>query len=418
MNNDPKTSLLEDVWLQVFILLLIVSGVFSLHFMMHPAQAAQPVPQASPVRTGGTPITEAQPAPARAAPVSAPLEARPEPVRQEAPAEAAEKPATPKTAGRWVVGKPGGAGVNCSSLGDAVSQAADGDSIVVQPGSYEVSILASKSLTISGGGSSPDEVELTNSLSPTFAIAGGRMVMQNLTIANTSEVDYWALSVSRASLVLRNVNIKSSGKGVRVQGADLDASDCEFEASSGLSISGKSKVKLTGVSVTGSVIGISAQDSSADLQLDDSHISGGGGAGLRVSDGAWARVSGTTISGNRYAGVMVASGAEVRVSNSQLTGNGECGAYIEENGKLVLEKVTLTRNKCGVGFAGAGALDVRGNKFADNSMGAIAVSPLQGDQAVITGSGNSGLLVPGEKRPAAKKRAATAAENEDGRSEE
>jgi len=105
---------------------------------------------------------------------------------------------------------------------------------------------------------------------------------------------------------------------------------------------------------------------------------------------------------------MVASGAEVRVSNSKLTNNGECGGYIEENGKLVLEQVTLTRNKCGVGFAGAGTLEARGNKFADNSMGAIAVSPLQGDKAIITGAGNTGLLVPGEKRPAAKKRAARA----------
>ena len=99
------------------------------------------------------------------------------------------------------------------------------------------------------------------------------------------------------------------------------------------------------------------------------------------------------------------------------TGNGECGAYIEENGKLVLEKVTLTRNKCGVGFAGAGTLEARNNKFADNSLGAVAVSPLQGDKAVITGSGNSGLLVPGEKRPAAKKRAAAAEDEETGSEE-
>lgn len=412
MSNDPKMSVLEDVWMQVFTLLLIVSGVFSLHYMLRPAQAAQPLLPAE--------------LPAAALPVQArvPLAEAPEPARQ-VPAAAAplpaaepEKPAAPKTPGRWVVGKDGAPGVNCASLGAAVASAADGDSIVVQPGSYEVSVLTSKSLTISGGGSSPDAVELTNSLNPTFAIAGGRMVMQNLTVANTSDAEYWALSVARAALVLRNVNVKSSGKGVKVQGADLDAADCEFDASAGLSVSGKSKVKLTGVSITGRVVGISAQDSLADLQLDDSHISGGGGVGLRVSDGAWARVSGTTISGNRYAGIMVASGAEVRVAKSQLTGNGECGAYIEENGKLVLEKVTLTRNKCGVGFAGAGTLEVRGNKFADNSMGAIAVSPLQGDKALITGSGNSGLLVPGEKRPAAKKRAAPAAEEEEGTSEE
>ncbi|OIO04212.1 MAG: hypothetical protein COX65_06560 [Elusimicrobia bacterium CG_4_10_14_0_2_um_filter_56_8] len=393
MSADPKATLLEDVWLQVFVLLLIVSGVFSLHYMLHSPQAMQPAPPA------------ALPSAALPARAGAPL---PGPVSQSAPAAAEEKPALPKTPGRWVVGKAGAPGVNCASLGDAVARAADGDSVVVQPGTYDVSVLTSKSLTISGGGSSPEAVELTNSLNPTFAVSGGRVEMKNLTIANTSDVDYWALSVTRGTMVLSGVKIKSSSKGVKVQGANLEASDCEFEGSAGLSVSGKSRVKLTDVSVTGRLIGISAQDALADLQLESSQISDGGGAGLRVSDGAWARVSGTTISGNRYAGIMVASGAEVRVSNSKLTNNGECGGYIEENGKLVLEQVTLTRNKCGVGFAGAGTLEARGNKFADNSMGAIAVSPLQGDKAIITGAGNTGLLVPGEKRPAAKKRAARA----------
>ena len=402
MSTDQKTSALEDVWLQVFSLLLIVSGIFSLHYMLRPAQAGQqPAPPVSlpaavqPALARGTPLAEVLPALAHTA----------APVTAAAPPEAApEKPADPRTPGRWVVGNDGNAAINCASLGDAVARAADGDSIVIRPGTYEVSVLTSKSLTISGGGRTPGEVELTNPLNPTFAVSGGRVVMQNLTLTNSSQVDYWALSVSRAALVLRNVNIRSSGKGLRLLGADLEASDCAIEAGAAVAVSGKSRVKLTSVSLTGRVIGISMQDSSADLQLDNSRVSGGGGAGLRVSDGAWARISGTTISGNRYAGIMVASGAEVRVSRSQLTGNGECGAYIEENGKLVLEKVTLTRNKCGVGFAGAGSLEARGNKFSDNTLGAVAVSPLQGDKALITGGGNSGLLVPGEKRAAAKKR--------------
>ncbi len=407
MSADPKQLVLEDVWIQVFALLLIISGIFSLHYMLRPVQAlpqaAPALPAAAaPAQARGTPLAEALPELAQEAAAAARA--------QEVPAG---KPAAPAAPGRWVVGGDGGPGVNCTSLGEAVSRAAEGDTIVLRPGTYEVSVLTSKPLTITGGGSSPEEVQLTNSLNPTFAIDGGRMVMENLTIANASQVDYWALSVTRAALVLRNVNVKSSGKGVKVQDADLEASDCEFEAGAALSVAGKSKAKLTGVSMTGSVLGVSVQDSLADLQLDGCHISGGGGAGLRVSDGAWARVNGTTISGNRYAGIMVGSGAEVRVSKSQLTGNGECGVYIEENGKLVLEKVTLTRNKCGVGFAGAGSLEARGSKFADNTLGAVAVSPLEGDKALITGYGNSGLLVPGEKRPAAKKRAAAAAADEE-----
>lgn len=415
MSTGNKMSVFEDVWLQVLTLLLIVSGIFSLHFMLRPAQALQPALPASlpaalpaavqPAPATGTPTVDAQPAPARAAAPAAVAGPNAAP---------GEKFAAPRTPGRWVVGNDGDPAINCASLGDAVARAADGDSIVVRPGTYEVSVLTSKSLTISGGGRTPGEVELTNPINPTFAISGGRMVMQNLTIANNSQVDYWALSVSQAALVLRNVNIRSSGKGLRLLDSELEATDCAVEAGTAVFISGKSRAKLTGVALTGRVIGISLQDTLADLQLENSRISGGGGAGIRVSDGAWARILGTAISGNRYAGIMVASGAEVRVSRSQLTGNGECGAYIEENGKLVLEKVTLTRNKCGVGFAGAGSLEVRGNKFADNTLGAVAVSPLQGDKALITGGGNSGLLVPGEKRPAAKKRTT----EEDAESEE
>lgn len=415
MSTDPNTSVIEDVWIQVFALLLIVSGVFSLHYMLRPAQPAQqPVPAlqglSQAAQSRGVPLAAALPA-------AAPQEEPAAPVQQPAPAEA--KPADKKTPGRLVVSADAGPGVNFTKLSEAITSASDGDTITLRPGKYETSVLTSKSLTITGGGSSPEDVELTYSVNPTFALDGGHMVMENLTIANTSQVDYWAVSVTRASLVLRNVNLKSTVKGLKVQDGDLDASDCDIDSTAGISVSGKSTVKLNGVSVTGRVIGISVEDSATDVQLDGSHISGGGGAGLRASNGAWVKINSTTISNNRYAGIMVGSGAEVRVAKSQITGNGECGAYVEENGKLVMEKVTLTRNKCGVGFAGAGSLEARNNKFADNSMGAIAVSPLEGDKALITGSGNAGLLVPGEKRPAAKKPAAKkAADASDDGSEE
>jgi hypothetical protein len=391
-------SVIEDVWVQLFALLLIISGIFSLHYMLR--------------RDRGISASPSSQTAAPASPVSAPLPDDARAAAAQVPAPAAAAPA-PKIAGRWVVAAQKGGDVDFTSLGEALSRAVNGDVIILRPGTYDASLLTSKSLTITGGGVSPDQVILTNSINPTFAVGGGWVVMENMTISNTSRANYAALSVYNASLVLRNVKVTSSGYGLRVQDADLEVSDSELEGVITLSISGKSKVKLTGVSLTSGLSTIKAEGAGAHLQIESSSIRHGGGVGLEAGKFASVSMSGTTISGNRYVGVMINSGAEVRIAKSRIEDNRECGAFLTGGGKLILEQVSLARNKCGVSFAGPGTLEAWNSGFSQNSMGAVAIPSSLGDSAVVRGSGNIGLLTPGEKPARSKKRAKAAYEEEE-----
>ncbi len=399
MSENRDISVIADVWVQVFTLLLIVSAVFSLHYLLAaPPAAAPPAAPAAAEGTAPDPAPQAapQPAPAAAAPAATPAA----PVSAAAPAAA-----SPADRVQWVVSKES---EKRTTLGSVIAMARDGDTILVQPGRYDVSALIGKSLTITGGGASPAEVELTHAFSPTLSVNGGDLTLRNLTIGNTATLEHWTLSISRGKLNMRGVRLKSSVKGLKAVDSSVEASDCEFDAETAVFVSGRSNARFSDVSLTGSYIGLRVEDGTAEVLLEDSIVSKGG-TGIVAAGGARVEIKGTTVSGHTAYALAAGSGAEIRVKDSSLTENADCAAFIHDtDGRVVLEKVLLRRNKCGVQFAGKGSLDVRLSRFRDNSMGAVALSPLQGDLAVITGHGNEGFTVPGEKKPAARKRAAAA----------
>lgn len=408
MSGDRDISVIADVWVQVFTLLLIVSAVFSLHYLLAVPPAA--VPPAAPAagtgsRTGDPPAASAE----GTSPVPVQAETpRPAPQASHQPAPAASAPAAASPADRvqWVVSKES---EKRTTLGSVIAMARDGDTILIQPGRYDVSALIGKSLTITGGGASPAEVELTHAFSPTLSANGGDLTLRNLTIGNTATLDLWALSVAGGKLSMRGVRLKSSVKGLKAVDSSVEASDCEFDGETAVFVSGRSSARFSDVSITGGYIGLRAEDGTTEVLVEDSIVSKGG-TGIVAADSARVRINGTTVSGHTAYALAAGSGAEIRVKDSSLTENADCAAFIHDtDGRVILEKVLLRRNKCGVQFAGKGTLDVRLSRFRDNSLGAVALSPLQGDLAVITGYGNEGFTVPGEKKPAAGKRAAGAA---------
>ena len=411
MSADRDISVLADVWVQVFTLLLIVSAVFSLHYLLAVPPAAPAAADGTGHRSGDAPAAAAErtsPAPvqaeARPAPQAAPQPAPPAAAPSATPA-AAPAAASPADRVQWVISKES---EKHTTLGSVIAMARDGDTILVQPGRYDVSALIGKSLTITGGGASPAEVELTHAFSPTLSVNGGDLTLRNLTIGNTATLEHWTLSISRGKLNMRGVRLKSSVKGLKAVDSSVEASDCEFDAETAVFVSGRSNARFSDVSLTGSYIGLRVEDGTAEVLLEDSIVSKGG-TGIVAAGGARVEIKGTTVSGHTAYALAAGSGAEIRVKDSSLTENADCAAFIHDtDGRVVLEKVLLRRNKCGVQFAGKGSLDVRLSRFRDNSMGAVALSPLQGDLAVITGHGNEGFTVPGEKKPAARKRAAAA----------
>ncbi|MCX5796074.1 MAG: right-handed parallel beta-helix repeat-containing protein [Elusimicrobia bacterium] len=371
--SQPSAS--EDVWMQLFALLAIVSGILCAH---HYWQRSLPGPAA----LAATPLVVTA-APSEAAAPSAPPPAAPASV--------------PRTAGRWVVDPKMGADADCSSLGAAVAGAREGDVIVLKPGTYNEGVQISKSLTLSGDGVSPDQVVLTHSGPQTMAVSNGRVTLDNLSLTNTGLKSYWVISLAMGRLTLRNVRFRSAGQGLLVVDGTLDASDCDFDGRTALSVSGKSKVRLVHATLTGEESAVSADGGGVDLRIESSRIQDSRGTGLEASRFALVRMNDVTLSGNVSAAVAIRSGAEVRITQAKIVDNRDCGVRIEGGGKVVLEQVQLSRDRCGVGFTGLGSLEARNSQFSELALGAVAVKPGLEKSVTIRGSGNVGLKIPGER---------------------
>jgi hypothetical protein len=88
----------------------------------------------------------------------------------------------------------------------------------------------------------------------------------------------------------------------------------------------------------------------------------------------------------------------VRLSQVKIVDNRESGVRIDGGGKVFLEQVQVSRNRCGVGFTGLGTLESRNSQFSELALGAVAVKPGLEQSIIIRGSGNVGLKVPGERK--------------------
>ena len=105
----------------------------------------------------------------------------------------------------------------------------------------------------------------------------------------------------------------------------------------------------------------------------------------------------TTIIGNTLAAVSVYDGAQVKIKGSVISGNRECGVILDSGGQVSLDRTTVSRNKCGVGFSGPGALEARDSVFSDLAMGTVAIKEGYEDAVTIRGRGNTGLKIPYRK---------------------
>ncbi|MBI5244984.1 MAG: hypothetical protein HY922_15065 [Elusimicrobia bacterium] len=385
-SNEPRVW--EDVWFQVFSLIAIVSGVFTAHYYM---------------RQGGLLSLPGLLRPAPASPAPAPEDEIPfteAPSASPAPATPpAASAAGPKTPGRWIVDPRMGAGADCASLTAALAGARDGDAITLRPGIYREGVHISKSVAITGGGSAPDQVQLTHAGPQTVAVYGAQVALKNLSLSNTGSRGYWVVTVMKAGLSLSDVGVRSDGQGVRVMDGTLEASGGELDARIALAVEGKSRATLIGAALSGTEAGVVAGGEGAAVRIEKSKLQECGGPAVEASRFAKVMLSEVFASRNSQAVVFVRSGAEVRVSRSTFTDNRDCGARID-GGVLVLESVALMRGRCGVAFIGAGSLDAKGSEFSALELGALAIRPGLEKEIVVRGSGNTGLRIPTvQKKP-------------------
>jgi hypothetical protein len=347
-----RSAVIEDTWVQVCFLLFVISAILSVHyFWLQPVVASGLAPTAMPT-------------------------------------------AAPRTAGRWVVDPRRGPGADCASLGEALAGARDGDVIELRPGVYDESARISKSVTIVGGGSSPDQVSFSCAGTQTLQIDAGRVVLENMRLSNAGHEGHWAITLAKARLSLRKVKVLSAAGGVRVLDADLDVSDSELGGSIALAVSGESRANIVHATLTGEgAAAVAAEGGGVYLNMEDSSIRNSHGSGLEARRSARVRLRDVVLSGNFSAAVAVRSGAEVRISRSRIEDNRQCAVSVDD-GLIALEQVSISRDRCGVEFLGPGTLEAWNSRFLNLPLGAVSVKPGLGDRVVIRHSGNIGLPEP------------------------
>lgn len=124
----------------------------------------------------------------------------------------------PSRVGIFTVGPAGMTGVDTPSLRDAVFSAADGDLIVVKPGSYEGPIeIANKSVRIRGTGSYPGAV-IVNWTGPgaTISVRNGGLELEKVLVERGSHFEYpktepgGAVYAVASALTVRNAQLNSN----------------------------------------------------------------------------------------------------------------------------------------------------------------------------------------------------------------
>jgi len=125
---------------------------------------------------------------------------------------------TPSRVGIFTVGPAGMAGVDTSSLRDAVFSAADGDLILVKPGGYEGPVeVANKSVRIRGTGSYPGAVTVSwTGPGATISVRNGGLELEKVLVERGSHFEYpktepgGAVYAVASALTVRNAQVNSN----------------------------------------------------------------------------------------------------------------------------------------------------------------------------------------------------------------
>ncbi|MBI3549536.1 MAG: hypothetical protein HY078_10900 [Elusimicrobia bacterium] len=366
-NRAEGLYILDDVWVRVLILLLCASGFFCHEWLQVKFVKGRSW-------TFGFLHTKLDPAVENAS-------------------KKVNEIISSKIAGRWTVDRNMAQGADVANLPLAIANAKDGDVIAVRPGIYDEAITLSKSVTIEGSGASPEDVWITSQGPKTIEVLKGRVSFRNITLSNAGDESSWVVVATGGSISLQKTHVRAPGYGLRIQDADLDATDVMMDVKRGLSVEGKSESRMYRTQIASKSSAILAAGSNVKLVLERTDIQSEEGSAIEASRFAKVHITDGTLAKNARAAVVVNSGAEARLGKTGITDNRGCGLLVD-GGAVYLEQVNIENSQCGVGFAGPSTADIRKSVFSHLSLGPIAFKRGTGKEVVLRGSDNVGLKIP------------------------
>ncbi|MBI5882218.1 MAG: right-handed parallel beta-helix repeat-containing protein [Elusimicrobia bacterium] len=311
-----------------------------------------------------------------------------------------------KTPGRWIVDAAKAKDSDTDSLGDAVANAKDGDSIILRPGRYQGGLRIEKSLAIVGepGQGTPPVIEAAGGF--TIESLQGDLRLESVVVRQgASSSGRGAIQAKSGSLTLKKVQVESeSGDGLFNWGAKLVIEASSFRSKEYGLYHRQGTLRCSGCAISGSVKqGLYVGADATETYFADSVISDNGSGGGAFLNGptVFERVQ---VRGNKGAGVWVARSVTgpVRLADCRIFDNIGAG-FLLSGGTATLEKVEIYRNRES-GFSAGGAAgsarltDFKSYENGDDGLGAsgsVVLSVLRGE---ITGNRDNGVWAGGATR--------------------
>ncbi len=302
-----------------------------------------------------------------------------------------------KTPGKWIVDSLSGPDSDTGDVNEALSNAKDGDEIVVLAGTYKVEIASTKKqVKISGGGSDRSKVIFENSDHNPVEVSGGSLALSNMTLRRSGG-DYGSvIGVSEGTVSLTDVRIEAVGnsEGVALRDSTLKALRVQFHGGrTAVDVRERSKASLDGCSleehktalllddkgelevrrstVDGGEMGIYVTKS-AKLSVSDSKFTGQDQHSINLtSPGTKADVSGCDFSGSKD-GLWVYEGADLSIKNSKFKDLRGEGIFIGESAKATVTGCEFNAVKTAMRVATRSTLDVVGGTIVGSNRYGVA----------------------------------------------
>jgi nitrous oxidase accessory protein NosD/predicted Ser/Thr protein kinase len=273
----------------------------------------------------------------------------------------------------WIVDAENG---DAATIAEALTQARDGATILVQPGTYPESLVIERPVDIMGvaenGGHSviqPADGHCIRVTAPASRLSG--LVLRGPERSEGGAIALPCLDVTAGRVSVENIEIAAfSGPAVMVRdGAEAKLSDSVVSGSGtvGILLTSGAKVNISGGEIRNTAKSGIVARGGADITIAGATIADAGEAGLLLAEGATGQIRASSITGSRTSGIEITGGAKAVIFDSRVEASAQAGVFVTDGGRAALEKAQISDNAfSGVIIGSAGEIRafeslIRGN---------------------------------------------------------
>ena len=271
----------------------------------------------------------------------------------------------------WTV-DPAGQG-DTTTIEAALTQAKDGSTIRIQPGTYEESLVLTRPMTIQAVSADPADTVIAPSSGACLTATAEAGKLQGLTLRKAAGGGgEGCVLLVGSDLTLSNSVIESEGTPAVIlhSGGAATLQDLEIKVLGGVPaiiVSNGARTRLSDSSISGEVAFGLLVRRGAEPEVIGNEIRGTTRAGMIVEAGAGGRYEGNQILENGGSGIVIRGGSRPVLAKNRIEANGEAGVFIDEGARGELDSNIVARNKgSGIIIAGGASPQLRNNQVEGN----------------------------------------------------